>query len=161
MQGHEVQMSEAIQGAGESWRQTLRGRDNSQEMDLAGVETKEVGKSDIGLSQLEPGGKGEDTKTGRMWRVRGKEAGQTLLEWEKHIMNAVQRRDAQEAIEDSEVRTIIESKAPGPRVSQQSWQKREAPWKRTSSSRWQNIGRQRALSTDKCCCERKYGREQT
>ena len=45
-QGHEMQMSEAIQEAGESWRQALRGPDDSQEMDLAGVETREVGKSD-------------------------------------------------------------------------------------------------------------------
>ena len=48
-----------------------------------------------------------------MWRVRGQEAGQTLEEWKEHILKAVQRRDAQEAIEDSEVRTIRGTGAEG------------------------------------------------
>ena len=84
--------------------------------------------------------------------MRGQEAGQTLVKWEKHIMNAVQRRDAKESIEDSEVKTIKGTGDEGITTV-------EAPWKRTSSSRWQNTGRQRALSTDKCCCESKCGRE--
>ena len=57
-------------------------------------------------TQLKPGGKGVNTKTGKIWRVRGQEAGQTLTEWEKNIMDAVQRKDAQESIEESEVKTI-------------------------------------------------------
>jgi hypothetical protein len=70
-------------------------------------------------TQLKPGGKGVDTKTGKIWRVRGQEAEQTLVEWEKHNMDAVHRKDAQESIEESEVKTIQE---PGPRALRQSQQ---------------------------------------
>ena len=70
-------------------------------------------------TQLKPGGKGIDTKTGKIWRVRGQEAEQTLVEWEKHNMDAVHRKDAQESIEESEVKTIQE---PGPRALRQSQQ---------------------------------------
>jgi predicted GTPase len=49
-QGHEMQMSEAIQEAGESWRRKLRERNNSQEMDHEGVESEEDVESNTGLA---------------------------------------------------------------------------------------------------------------
>ena len=68
-------------------------------------------------TQLKPGGKGVDTKTGKVWRVRGQDAEQKLAEWGKHIRDAVQRKDSQESMEDSEVKTI---KEPWPRALRQS-----------------------------------------
>ena len=93
-----------------------------------------------------------------MLRVRGQEAEQTLAEWKKHVMDAVQRRDAQESIEDSEVKSIKGIGAEGiTTVMAETGSTLEAYELLTVGENWG----QRALLTDKCCCEKKYGKGQT